>query len=117
MARLYSNENFPLPAVEELRRLGHDVLTIQETGKAHQSIPDEQVLEFAIEQNRALLTLNRKHFIRLHRENPKHSGLVACTFDPDFLALAQRVHEAIEETLEAQGSLAEQLIRINRPRT
>jgi hypothetical protein len=34
MAKLYSNENFPLPVVEELRQLGHDVLTIQETGKA-----------------------------------------------------------------------------------
>ena len=34
MARFYSNENFPLPVVEEgLRRLGHDVLTIQETGE------------------------------------------------------------------------------------
>jgi hypothetical protein len=117
MARLYSNENFPLPAVEGLRRLGHDVLTIQETGKAYQSIPDEEVLKFAIEENRALLTLNRKHFIRLHRESPKHSGLVVCTFDPDFLALAQRVHEAIEEALAAQGSLDYQLIRINRPLT
>jgi len=28
MARLYSNENFPFPAVEELRCLGHDVMTI-----------------------------------------------------------------------------------------
>lgn len=26
MARLYADENFPLPVVEELRRLGHDVL-------------------------------------------------------------------------------------------
>ena len=26
MARFYANENFPLPTVEELRRLGHDVL-------------------------------------------------------------------------------------------
>jgi sugar phosphate isomerase/epimerase len=115
MARLYSNENFPLPAVEGLRRLGQHVLTIQEAGKAHQSTPDEQVLKFAIEQNRALLTLNRKHFVRLHRENPTHSGLVVCTFDPDFLALAQRVHEAIEETLEVRGSLDNQLIRISRP--
>ena len=41
MARLYSNENFPLPVVEELRRLGHSVLTIQETGKANQAVPDE----------------------------------------------------------------------------
>ena len=29
MARLYANENFPLPVVNELRRLGHDVLTTQ----------------------------------------------------------------------------------------
>ena len=34
MARLYANENFPLPTVEELRRLGHDVLTVRETGQA-----------------------------------------------------------------------------------
>jgi hypothetical protein len=32
MARLYSNENFPLPVVEKLRALGHDVLTVQEAG-------------------------------------------------------------------------------------
>lgn len=32
MARIYSNENFPLPVVKQLRQLGHDVLTIQETG-------------------------------------------------------------------------------------
>ena len=32
-ARLYSIENFPLPVVEKLRALGHDVLTIQETGR------------------------------------------------------------------------------------
>ena len=30
MARLYSNENFPLPVVQKLRVFGHDVLTIQE---------------------------------------------------------------------------------------
>ena len=28
MARLYANGNFPLPVVEELRRVGHDVLTV-----------------------------------------------------------------------------------------
>jgi len=63
MTRLYANENSPLPVVEELRRLGHDVLTIHETGKAGQSVPDEAVLAFACADRRALLTLNRKHFI------------------------------------------------------
>ena len=38
MAQLYANENFPLPVVEGLRRLGHDVLTSLEAGKAGQSI-------------------------------------------------------------------------------
>ena len=37
MARLYSNENFPLPVVLELRRLGHDVVTTQEAGLANEN--------------------------------------------------------------------------------
>jgi len=51
MARLYSNENFPLPVVEKLRTLGHDVLTIQETGRADQALTDDKVLEFAIAES------------------------------------------------------------------
>jgi hypothetical protein len=43
VSRFYSNENFPLPVVEELRKLGHDVLTIQETGKADEACPDKEV--------------------------------------------------------------------------
>lgn len=43
MARLYADEQFPLPVVELLRPLGHDILTVQEVGKAEQKIPDEQV--------------------------------------------------------------------------
>jgi len=41
MARLYANENFPRATVESLRALGHDVLTVQETGKADQSVPHD----------------------------------------------------------------------------
>ena len=43
MARLYADEDFPLPVVEELRRLGHDVLTVQEAGRANQGIDDATV--------------------------------------------------------------------------
>jgi len=35
MARFYSNENFERQAVEELRALGHDVLTSAEAGNAN----------------------------------------------------------------------------------
>ncbi len=85
MARLYSNENFPLPVGEELRRLGHDVLTIQEIGKGGQRVKDEEVLEFACADERILLTLNRKHFIRLHQKRPNHFRRSSSTrsFKPD----------------------------------
>lgn len=34
MARLYADEDFPLPIVEVLRQLGHDVRTVQEARAA-----------------------------------------------------------------------------------
>lgn len=111
MAQLYSNENFPLPVVDELRRFGHDVMTIQEAGKAEKSTPDEEVLAFASVQGRAVLTLNRRHFIRLHREKSDHAGIIVCTFDPDFAAQARRIHAAIASERQLSG----QLIRVNRP--
>ena len=111
MARIYANENFPFPAVAELRRLGHDVLTVQETGKADRSTPDDEVLAFAVADSRALLTLNRKHFVRLHRESTDHFGIIVCSFDLGFSALAQRIDQEIVEC----GALASQLLRIDRP--
>ena len=111
MTRLYANENFPLPVIEELRRLGHDVLTIQETGQAGQALSDEGVLASACTQGRMLLTFNRKHFIRLHQQQHDHCGIIACTVDADFAGLANRIHQA----LETQGQVSRLLIRINRP--
>lgn len=111
MARLYSNENFPLPVVEQLRALGHDVLTIQETGKADQAMPDDEILEYAAGELRAVLTLNRRHFIRLHHAKPQHAGIIVCTMDADFAGQAMRIHDAIG----ALASMAHQLIRVNRP--
>ena len=110
MARLYANENFPLPVVDELRRLGHDVLTTRDTGRAEQAVPDEEVLEFAVSQKRAVITLNRKHFVQLHRRESDHSGIIVCTFDRDFIAQAQRIHDAT-----SVSELAGKLIRVNRP--
>jgi len=111
VARLYANENFAFPVVEELRRRGHDAVTVAETGKANQKMSDDQVLEFAISDERAVLTFNRKHFFRLHRQRPDHQGIVACTYDPDFVALAERIAAALANSPELIG----QLIRINRP--
>ena len=111
MALLYANENFPLPVVEALREAGHDVLTSHDSGHAGQAIPDEEVLAYAIEQGRILLTHNRRHFIRLHHERPVHAGMVVCTVDPDFSALAARIDGAMKDHPDMTGVL----IRVNRP--
>src|ERR1035437_1509613 len=42
MARLYPNENFPLPVIEKLQALGHDVLTVQEPGAGLTSAGKQQ---------------------------------------------------------------------------
>jgi hypothetical protein len=111
MARLYGNENFPLPVVEALRDLGHDVLTIHETGRGGEAIPDAKVLKFATAEQRAVITLNRKDFIKLHLISSDHAGIVVCTFDPNFSGQAERIHR----TLTAEGELNGKLLRVNRP--
>jgi hypothetical protein len=70
MARLYADENFPHPAVERLRELGHDVRTVQDEGKAQQKLPDEAVLADACADGRAVVTHNRKDFRYLSAPAP-----------------------------------------------
>lgn len=111
MARLYSNENSPLPVVEELRRFGHDVMTIQESGQAGQAMSDEAVLAFATADGRALLTLNRRHFLRLHRRRTAHRGIIVCSFDSDLSGWAKRIDNAIRQ----HADLTTTFIRVNRP--
>ncbi len=112
MARLYADENFPFPVVEELRQYGHDVLTLQEHGYGGQAVPDDVVLEHAFHDKRALLTINRKHFMALHNASSHHAGIVVCTFDPQFHEQAHRIHQALEAY---SGDVRGQLLRINRP--
>lgn len=110
MARLYSNENFPIPVVEELRLLGHDVVSIQERGRANEGTPDDEVLRLAISEERAVLTINRKDYIRLHRKSAQHAGIIVCTYDPDYPGQAARIHSAVVALPDLHG----QLIRVNR---
>jgi hypothetical protein len=111
MGRLFADEDFDHPVVEELRRLGHDILTVQDAGLANHGLPDVDVLAFAVSQGRAVLTFNRRDFIRLHRRSSTHAGIIVCTRDVDAIALAARIDRAVN----AQVTLSAQLIRIYRP--
>ena len=112
MARLYADEDFPLPVVQELRRLGHDMRTVQEAGRANQGIADAEVLADAAADLRAVLTHNHADFKRLHRQGRTHQGIISCTRDcRNHAGLAQRIHDAVT----AVPSLANQFIRVTRP--
>jgi predicted nuclease of predicted toxin-antitoxin system len=112
MDRLYADEDFPLPVVEELRRLGHDVVTVQEAGRGNQGIDDAQVLADAGADQRAVLTHNDVDFKHLHRQSTSHYGIISCTQDPtDPTGLAQRIHQA----MTAIADLSNQFVRVVRP--
>ena len=93
-----------------MRRLGHDVLTVLEDDRANQSITDKELLTRATEINRAVLTLNRLDFKRLHLQMPDHAGIIICTEDPDRVGQAQRIAASIA----AAGELRGELIRVYR---
>lgn len=111
MARFLADENFPLATTEELRRLGHEVETLVDLGKAGQAFGDAEVLALATERERAVLTLNRRHFVRLHQKGEAHGGIVVCSLDIDFVGQAARIDEAVQE----ERSLSSKLLRVNRP--
>jgi hypothetical protein len=111
MARFYADEDFSLAVVKELRDRGHDVVTTAEANRAGQRIPDEDQLSFARSDGRAILTFNRRDFVRLHTAHPAHGGIIACTVDVDAAALAERIDIAVR----AVESLDGRLIRIVRP--
>jgi hypothetical protein len=80
-------------------------MTMREIGHAGGAVPHAEVREFAIAAAGAVITLNRRHFVRLHDTRPAHAGIVVCSFDPDFAALARRIDEAVEPYADLAGTL------------
>jgi hypothetical protein len=70
---LYADEDFDFGVVKELRLLGHDVLTVHE----EDGMQATRILAFL-----AVLTHNRGHFERLHKQGLPHSGIVAAKQSP-----------------------------------
>lgn len=106
MARLYADEQFPRKVVELLRDFGHDVLTVQKAGNA--GFSDDNVLAFAVVEKRAVLTLDRRDFKRLHSQKSHHYGIIVCSDDGDRERMAIRINEAISSV----ETLTYKLIRV-----
>lgn len=102
--------------VRELSRLGYDVLTSYDAGQANQGIPDQEVLAFATQQERAVITLNRDDFIALHRSGIPHNGIIICKTDRDYLGQAQALHAYLQEELNKNpvAKFSNRLIRVKK---
>lgn len=108
MARLYADENVPLPVVDVLRALGHD----PDHGRGRQGNhrhPDALVLRDATALGRAVVTLNRTVFRRLHTDDANHAGIVSRTYDSDFAGQDLRIGELLR-----RGTLAGRLVQVSR---
>jgi len=111
MVPLLTDEDIPQGVVDELVQLATDVLTAKAAGLANQRLSDSAVLAFATSNGRALVTHNRRHYMRLHLRQQAHAGIIACTRDDSNpRALAQRIIDAIRNEL----TLVDRLIRIYR---
>lgn len=112
MAKLLADENFPFPVVEHLRRRGHDVVTMKDLGQSGAGCSDEQVLQYAANEGRVILTMDRRDFRSLHRSGVSHSGMVICTFNPDWSNFAAQ----IDQTLQSVPRLTGELMQVRQPR-
>jgi hypothetical protein len=68
-------------------------------------VPDFDVLARATSLGRAVITHNRRDYIRLHKASSQHAGIVVCTHDPDADALAQNIHDALSKLSDLSGLL------------
>lgn len=108
MFRFYANENLSAVLINELRKLGNDVLTSYEAGNANQGIPDDEVLAQATADHRTVITFNRDDFLALHRSGIAHHGIVVCKDDRDHTTQAL----VLNLYLETQLTLQNRFIRV-----
>src|SRR5437868_9738877 len=102
MAALLADENVADAVVAALLALGHDVITARAAGFA--ATPDLPLLAAATAAGRAVLTHDRD-YIRLHKADPRHAGVVFATADTDAAALAVRIDAALAAAPALAGQL------------
>ena len=105
---LFADAMMPVKIVNKLRRLGYDVLTLQQfqgTSEPEEGLPDEIVLQVATTRRRAVITINAKDFRMLHWTQPHHQGIIICDETTDYSGRAKEIDEAIKEYTTLVGKM------------
>ncbi len=89
--KILVDKNIPKMTVNELKKLGFDVLDIRNTAK--EGIPDQEVWEIALSQKRLLITTD-KGFSKYRMQN--HSGILIVRLQkPNRLKIHNKVIQTI----------------------
>lgn len=110
MKLLLIDEDFPHQVGKILQEYGHDVISLNDLELAGIGLTDEDVLATATNLERAVLTHNRKDFLRLHKKSKEHAGIIVCTRNPDLSRLGEKIHSSIDE-LDALHGLCIKIYR------
>ncbi|GMT48079.1 MAG: hypothetical protein IEMM0007_1645 [bacterium] len=68
---MFADENLFEPIIDYLKGLGHDVLSIRDSGLS--GIPDDEVYQLACKDTRVIITMD-KDFSRMFRFPPERCG-------------------------------------------
>ena len=111
--RLLANENFPLDAVEALRRIGHDVVWIRTDSPGSR---DKEILARAVTEKRILLTFDKDFGELAFRSNlPASCGVVLFRVTaPTSDSIARVVISAMQTDTEWTGNFS--VVEANRIR-
>lgn len=86
---LYLDEDVSVLLAKLLRARGFEVITTQDAKRL--GVSDKEQLEYAIRKEKVLLTHNRLHFEKLHkeylRENKEHYGIIITTRHNEYITL------------------------------
>ena len=100
--RLLADENFPRLVVQELRSRGHDVVWISEE---RPGIGDSEVLAFATNDKRLLITLDKEDFGELvfRDKQPAPFGIILFRIQQNTLDVTQTIIAELESRTDWTG--------------
>lgn len=107
-ARFLADTNVPVKIIHSLRGLGYNTVTMQNvenTSQPENPMDDDQVLDYATQHKRTVVTLNKKHFKKLREDNVTHYGIIICRTDDEEHKRAKE----IDAIAKANKSLQQQL--------
>ncbi len=96
--KFLADEHVDVQAVEALKQINIDIVSVQELGMRGQS--DEKLLSYAHENKRIIVTRDTD-FLRLHAKGREHAGIVFIT-NPLSIANIVREIEKISLLLETE---------------